>query len=121
MLKRLQKKDEKTNELIERVRKYLFSVGVRTSKERAWDIFQNVFTIPFEYMAEKNPKIKYQGSGVQISKKHGDQLLVVKGIGRFEVQGVSVKKDRSKKAAIKFKPAQEIRSLFEKIEIEEEI
>ena len=35
MLNRLQKVDKDTNELIDAVKDFLFSVGVRTSRERA--------------------------------------------------------------------------------------
>lgn len=119
MLKKLQKIDQDTNDLIDRVRAYLFSVGIRTTRERAWDVFQNVHRIPYEMMIEKNPKIKYQGQGQHITHKHGSQLMVIKNVGKFELKGVSVTKDKKKKASIKFYPSAEVKAMVEKIEVEE--
>ena len=113
MLTRLQKVDADTNTLIEMVKNYLFSVGVRTSKERAWDIFQAIHQLPYKLMLEKNSEIKYQGQGAHITHKHGNQLLVIKNVGKFELKGVSVRKDKEKKATIKFTPSAEIRRLVE--------
>jgi len=117
MLSRLQKADKDTNELIDSVRDYLFSVGVRTSRERAWDIFQNVHRIPYKLLVSRNKEIPYQGQGKHISHKHGDQLLVIKNIGKFELKGVSMKKDQQKKATIKFSPSAEIKAEIEKIKV----
>ena len=113
MLKKLQKTDKDTKELIKEVQKYLFSVGIRTSKERAWDIFQNVFKIPYMMMLERNDKIPYQGAGRHITHNHGEQLLTVKNIGKFELKGVSDKKSKSKRASIRFVPSYEIKRLIE--------
>lgn len=113
MLTRLQKVDKDTNELIEMVKDYLFSVGIRTSKERAWDIFQKVHQLPYKFMIERNKEIRYQGQGMHITHKHGNQLLTIKNIGRFELKGVSVRKNSAKKATIKFSPSKEIRRLIE--------
>jgi len=113
MLSRLQKVDKDTNDLIEMVKDYLFSVGVRTSKERAWDIFQAIHQLPYKFLVERNNEIKYQGQGQHITHKHGNQLLTIKNIGKFELKGVSVKKDKAKKASIKFTPSKEIKRLVE--------
>ena len=113
MLTRLQKVDKDTNELIDMVKEYLFSVGVRTSKERAWDIFQTIHQLPYRFMVERNKEIKYQGQGMHITHKYGNQLLTIKNIGKFELKAVSVKKDSIKRPTIKFTPSAEIRSLIE--------
>jgi hypothetical protein len=117
MLNKLQKADKDTNDLIDQVRDYLFSIGIRTSRERAWDIFQNVHQLPYKMLIERNPTIKYQGVGNHISHKHGDQMLVIKHLGRFEIKGVSSKKDQKKTAAIKFAPSNEIKKLVQKVEV----
>lgn len=120
MLTRLQKTDKDTNELIDIVKDYLFSVGVRTSRERAWEIFKAIHKLPYKIMVEKNPVIKYQGQGRHISSKHGDQLLSIKDVGRFELMGVSSKKGQQKRAAIKFTPSNDIKELIETIKVLEE-
>jgi len=117
MLDKLQKADDDTNELIDEVQKYLFSIGIRTSKERAWDIFQTVHQLPYKVLIEKNPTIKYQGVGAHISHKHGSQLLVIKHLGKFEMKGVSSKKDQKKTASIKFSPSNEIKRLMQNVEV----
>ena len=48
MLSKLQKADKDTNDLIDQVREYLFSIGIRTTRERAWDIFQSVHQLPYK-------------------------------------------------------------------------
>ena len=117
MLNKLQKADKDTNDLIDQVRAYLFSIGIRATRERAWDIFQAVHQIPYKMLIEKNPKIKYQGAGAHISHKHNSQLLVVKNLGRFEIKGVSSKKDKKKTATIKFMPSYEVRDMIKKVEV----
>ena len=111
MLQRLQKKDKHTKELIKQMTKYLFSVGIRTSEERAWDILQTAFKLPFEYVVSLNDEIGYQGQGVHISSKHGDQLVTIKDLGRFELKAVG--KEDSRKAVVKFKPSEDINRLVE--------
>lgn len=113
MLSRLQKIDKDTNDIINMIRDYLFSIGIRTSKERAWAIFQTVHQMPYKLMVERNKKITYQGQGKHITHKYGNQLLVVKNIGKFELKGVSVRKDKAKRAVIKFMPSAEIKTLVE--------
>lgn len=117
ILNRLQKTDDDTNKLIDMVKDYLFSVGIRTSRERAWDIFQNVFKIPYKLVVDRNPEIDYQGQGRHISSKHGAQLLVVKDIGRFELKGVSSHKNQKKTASITFVPSADIRALVETVKV----
>lgn len=119
MLDKLQKVDKDTNDLINEVRKYLFSVGIRTSRERAWDILQTVHQLPYKILIDKNPRIKYQGAGAHISHKHGDQLLAIKHLGKFEIKGVSSKKDKKKTATVKFTPSNEIKKLMESVIVEE--
>lgn len=85
----LQKIDEQTNEVIDLYREYLFSIGVRASRERAWNMLQMAHQLPYNYLITKNTDgITYQGQGVHISSKHGNQLLVMKGLGRFELKAV---------------------------------
>jgi len=108
MLRRLQKENKDTNELIDLVKEYLFSVGVRTSRERAWDIFKSIHQMPYKMMVEKNKEIEYQGQGAHISHKHGDQMLSIHGVGKFRLLGASCKKDKEKRAVIKFEPSNDI-------------
>lgn len=115
MLNRLQKVDKDTNELIDAVKDFLFSVGVRTSRERAWEIFKEVYKIPFRILIERNDEIKYQGQGTHLSSKHGSQLLVIHDIGRFELKGIA--KGPSKKAVVKYVPSQDIKNLAAKIRV----
>lgn len=115
MLDRLQKVDKDTNELIDAVKDFLFSVGVRTSRERAWEIFKEVYKIPFRMLIERNDEIKYQGQGTHLSSKHGAQLLVVHDIGRFELKGIA--KGPSKKAVVKYVPSQDIKNLAARIKV----
>jgi hypothetical protein len=117
MLDKLQKADKDTNELIDKVKAYLFSIGIRTTRERAWDIFQTIHQMPYKELIEKNPIIKYQGAGAHIGHKHGSQILVIKNLGRFEIKGVSSKKDKKKTATIKFMPSYEVRDLVKKVEV----
>lgn len=111
MLPRLQKTDSHTKEVIKQMRDYLFSVGIRTSEERAWAILQTAFKLPFEYMVSINDEIGYQGQGVHISSKHGNQLVTIKDLGRFELKAVG--KENNRKAVIKFKPSEDIARLVE--------
>lgn len=105
MLKRLKKSDIDTNELIDRVRDYLFSIGIRTSRERAWDILQKVHHLPYEMLIEKNPEIKYQGPGRHIRiSTHENQVFHIRELGRYELKGFS-----TGKAAIKFTPAEAVK------------
>lgn len=117
MLSKLQKSDKDTNELIDMAKAYLFSVGVRTSRERAWDILKNMHQLPYKLLVARNKQIEYQGQGVHISHKHGDQLLVVRNIGRFELKGVSSRKTKEKTATIKFTPSEEIKKEVQKIKV----
>lgn len=117
MLNKLQKIDKDTNDLIESFRDYLFSVGVRTSKERAWDILQQSYKLPFEFLISKNQSIKYQGAGKHISHKHDNQLMVIRNLGKFEVKGVVNKATGTKSATIKFTPSNDIKELTKKIEV----
>jgi hypothetical protein len=117
MLKRLQKVDQDTNDLIAEIQKFLFSVGVRTSKERAWEIFKACYKIPFEMLIERNDTIEYQGQGVHLSSRHDKQRLVIKDIGKFELKGVSMKKDAKKTAAVKFVPSYDIKNMAAKVKV----
>jgi len=109
MLKSLQKSDEETIQLIERVRDYLFSVGIRASKERAWDILQNITQIPYDMLIENNEEIKYQGASRNIRKSsHPRQVLSIKDLGRYELKGLS-----TGKATIKFIPSETLKHKIE--------
>ena len=117
MLSKLQKIDKDTNDLIEQYRQYLMSVGIRTSKERAWDILQQAYKLPFEFLVSKNQSIKYQGAGAHISHKHNNQLMVIKNLGKFEVKGIVNKATGTKRATVKFTPSNDIKELTNKIEV----
>lgn len=108
---RLQKTDKHTKELIKRMRKMMFSMGIRTSDERAWALLQATFKLPFEYIIELNNEIEYQGAGVHLSSKHGNQKISVKDLGRFEIKAVGKKGKR--KATVKFIPSEDIKNLAE--------
>lgn len=101
----LQKIDERTNEIIDLFRDFLFSVGVRTTRERAWVILKKAHRLPFEYLIYLNEDegIEYQGQGVHISAKHGNQLMVIKELGRFEIQST-----KQRQATIKYKPPKDL-------------
>lgn len=115
----LQKIDKRTNEIISLFRDFLFSVGVRTSHERAWVILQKAHRLPFEYLIELNKEgIKYQGSGQHISAKHGNQLMVIKELGRFELKAVSARKDQEKQSTIRYTiPRDLLREVREKVKV----
>lgn len=106
-LNKLQKSSEDTKQLIDKVQEFLFSIGIRTSKERAWYIFQQVFKMPYEVLLEKNQKIEYQGAGRNLThKEHGNQILTINDVGRFELKGISNK--QGVKAVVKFTPSKEV-------------
>lgn len=105
-LGKLQKSDVDTNALIDKVQKFLFSIGIRTSRERAWFVFQQVFRLPYELLMERNEEIAYQGVGKHLTQKeHNDQILTIQNVGRFEIKAVSNK--QGSKAVMKFKPSKE--------------
>lgn len=107
----LQKVDEDTNKLIDDFRAFLFSIGYRATREKAWTVLQKAHKIPYEHLIEKNKEgIEYQGQGRHISAKHGNQLMVIRELGRFEVKAVSNrnKEEESYSATIKFKPSQDL-------------
>lgn len=108
ILPRLQKDDEHTKNLIKEMKSFLFSIGIRTSEERAWTILQHAFKLPFAYMIDLNKEIEYQGQGTHISSKHGDQLLVIKNLGRFELKAVG--KEGFRKPVIKFIPSEDVKN-----------
>lgn len=117
---KLQKIDEDTNELIDLFREFLFSIGVRSSRERAWKILQKAHRLPYEYLIDKNHLgIEYHGQGTHISSRHGNQLMVVKDLGRFEMKAVSDRKDPpSYNATIKFKPSKDlVREIRERVPV----
>lgn len=110
ILDRLQKVDKDTLEVIDIVTDTLFRLGVRTSKERAWEIFKQLNKIPFEFLIDRNKEIEYQGQGVHLSSKHAKQRLVIKDIGKYEVKAVSARKSLDRKAVIKFTPSEDIKN-----------
>lgn len=117
---KLQKIDEDTNALIDNFRAYLFSIGIRTTREKTWLILQKAHRLPYEHLIEKNKEgIEYQGQGQHISAKHGNQLMVIKELGRYEVKAVSNrKKDLEYNATIRFRPSQDLtQEIREKIPV----
>ena len=48
MLDRLQKADQETIEFIKLIKQTLFSLGIRTSEERAWEVFKSLNKLPFQ-------------------------------------------------------------------------
>lgn len=122
--KKLQKADIDTNALIDTMQAYLKEYfrqlgirGIVVSREMAWDFFQTSHKLPYMLLISRNPTIIYQGQGRHLSKKHSDQQLVIKNIGRFEMKGVSHKKDLAKTASIKFKPSKDIEKLLDTVEV----
>jgi len=117
MLTKLQKADKDTNKLIDEYKDFLFSIGIRTSRERAWEIFQQAHKLPYTMLIKANPEISYQGAGRHITHSQGNQLLVIKNIGKFEIKGVSDKKDNEKSAAIKFIPSNDVKAMLEEVRV----
>lgn len=109
---KLQKVDEDTNALIDEFRAFLFSIGYRATREKAWIILQKAHKLPYEVLMDKNKEgIEYQGQGRHISSRHGNQLMVIKELGRFEVKATVDKSSDEMfgyNATIKFKPSQDL-------------
>lgn len=124
MATKLQKADSDTNALIDAVQVFLLEYfrkkgikGLNITREFAWEVFQTVHKLPYVLLINRNPEIKYQGVGQHISKKHGSQQLVIKEVGKFELQGVSMKRGQEKRAAIKFRPSKDITKLLENVKV----
>lgn len=117
--KKLQKIDLDTNAMINAVQQYLVSTHkLKTvTRDMAWQIFQTIHKLPYHVLISRNPEIEYQGQGRHLSHKHENQLLVIKDLGRFELQGVSSKKDLAKSARIKFTPSKDIDRLLENVKV----
>lgn len=114
MLKSLQKSDKDTNELIDKMRDYLFSVGIRTTRERAWDIFLKAHEIPYDTLLKNNQEIEYQGNGKHILQStHESQILVIRNLGRYELKGIKGNSGKTRKASIKFIPSEKIKNKVE--------
>lgn len=108
-LDKLQKSDTDTLELIEAFTDYLFSIGVRTDKERAWAIFQTAFKLPYDLLAKRNNEITYQGQGVHLThKKFGNQILTIKDLGRFEI-----KANKNGRVKVNFTPSKDVFNYLE--------
>lgn len=109
---KLQKVDDDTNALIDEFRAFLFSIGYRATREKAWAILQKAHKLPYEVLIDKNKGgIEYQGQGRHISSRHGNQLMVIKELGRFEVKAIVDKSSDEMfgyNATIKFKPSQDL-------------
>lgn len=116
----LQKIDEATNNLINEYQAFLFSMGIRISRERVWQVLEKAYKLPYEVLIDLNKDgIIDQGQGRHISSKHGNQLMVIKGLGRFEVKAIGPQDNRG--ASIKFKPSQDMdREVREQIPVIEE-
>lgn len=114
--------NEGSKEIIEMVRDYLFRVGIATSRERAWAIFQEMQYIPYRYLIEKNKDegIEYQGSGKYISNKdYPNQALTIQGVGRYELKAIKDNANKKYKANIIFKPARTIKDAVGKIKVKD--
>lgn len=119
-MSKLQKADADTNALIDAMQAFLLDyfrskgiMGLPITREFAWDVFSTVHKLPYALLINRNPVIEYQGPGTHISSKHGSQQLVIKNIGKFELKGVSARKDLKKKPSIKFKPSKDIIQMLE--------
>jgi hypothetical protein len=121
MLDRLQKADQETIEFIKLIKQTLFSLGIRTSEERAWEVFKSLNKLPFQVLIDKNKEegIKYQGQGVHLSSKHANQRLVIKDVGQWEIKAVSARKGMARKAVVKFTPSEDIKKLALEVEVKE--
>jgi len=126
MTKKLQKADKDTNALIDTMQAFLLEYfrkkgirGLNITREFAWEVFHTAHKLPYVLLINRNPQITYQGVGQHISSKHGSQQLVIKDIGKFEIQGVSMKRDDSKHASIKFRPSKDIHRLLESVKVVE--
>ncbi|HQQ39378.1 MAG: hypothetical protein BWX57_00364 [Tenericutes bacterium ADurb.Bin024] len=106
---RLYKTDEKVLEVIEMVRDFLFDIGIQTSQEEAWAIFEKMNHIPYEYLISKNKEIEYQGEGTYVSNKdYPDQVLTIQEVGRYELKATKNNRSKCYVPKIKFKPAKNI-------------
>lgn len=123
ILDKLQKVDEETLDIVGLTQDILFSLGIRTSKERAWEVFKRLNKLPFEYLINRNKKdgIEYQGQGVHLSSKHANQRLVIKEVGQYELKAVSARKSLEKKAVVKFTPSEDIKKLALEVEVKDEL
>lgn len=118
MLDKLQKVDKETLSIIKLVKQTLFSMGIRTSDERAWEVFKRLNKLPFEYLINRNKDgIEYQGQGVHLSSKHANQRLVIKDIGQYELKAVSARQNLEKKAVVKFTPSEDIKNKALEVEV----
>lgn len=110
IMRALQKEDKDTKELIQKAKDFLFSVGVRTSSERAWEIFKAMHKIPIDMLVERNEEIEYIGNGKHLTSKHEDYYLSIKYVGRFELKAVSSPtSQKSRTPTIKYKPSANVR------------
>jgi hypothetical protein len=113
-LKRFQKTSDDTLVLIEEIREALKVSNLRINDEnRCLEIFERLFMIPFNILIKRNSEIEYQGSGKKITKEQADQILSVRGVGRFELIGVSDRKSKSKRATIKYRLAKNLKDMIE--------
>lgn len=120
MLKKLQKTDEDTIALIKEVSKYLFSIGIRTSEERAWDIVQEIYKIPYKMLVERNPEItKWTEDGKYAARTSGKHQLSIRGLGKFTLQAVGKGKNKDNNSArVKFAPSKDIQNILdEKVKV----
>lgn len=113
-IRKTQRKDTRTRYFIKKFRAFLLSKHLRVDEDRAWEILYASYSIPFEYLVEKNPKIEYQGKGVHLSSKHKNQILHIYGLGTFEVKAVSPRRSKKgKRAVIKFSPSKRFQDYVE--------
>jgi len=89
-MRKIQKVDIDTLAIIEVVKQYLFSIGIRVSNEKAFQIFKVMQQLPYMILIDRNKEgIKYQGSGSHLThEEHGSQILAIQDIGRFELKAI---------------------------------
>jgi hypothetical protein len=103
--------DSDTQEKIGRFfRKYFRSAGVTSTRERAEAILIQAYKIPFDTLISNNPEIEYQGAGQALRTGDNEQVITLKGLGKFELMAVSSHRDKPKKAAVKFRPTRTIKA-----------
>ena len=119
--KKLQKIDNDTNAIIDAFQTYLVrDHNLKTvTRDKALQIFQMIHKLPYHVLISRNPEITYQGQGRHLNNKFEKQQLVIKDLGKFELQGVSSKKHLEKTARIKFTPSKDINKLLEKVKVVE--
>lgn len=108
---RIQVKSELTNEFLDELVDFFFQANIRVERKRAYMLFREITKLPYKFLIEKNREIPYRGQGVHINSEHGNQLLSIWGVGKYEVKAVSSSKDKAKTPKVKFTPSADIKKL----------